>query len=421
MGLSAQNAGDFSEDSVGCKENLAVYQLRYKNEEKSNAFTPVTYESWRYVFFTCPRASKNMYSPHGVKMYTVLAKEEKDAVKKKAYVDTVMMIYDRRIQYFGEESRYIGLKGADLFLLSSKEYEKAYEYCRQSFDRMGAKSDAKTMYICFQTAILKYQNGTMPKTDVIALYQSISEAFEVNIAAGKKGYERLLPQIEDLFLSIKPDCDDLVALFEPQFNADPTNVELLKKITSNLSKNCAATDLYFKAAVELDKIEPSAQSKVAIGDMYVAKKLILKGMEYYKEAVDMEEDQSKKAGIYYKMAANSSRGTSISYANKALSLNSGLGSAYILMASKYIEGASDCASGSEFPDLEKWKVYWLAYDMCMKAKQVDPSVASLANSFAANCKSHFPDVEALFGYNVTEGASQHIGCWINMSTTAKVK
>ena len=176
-----------------------------------------------------------------------------------------------------------------------------------------------------------------------------------------------------------------------------------------------------KASVELDKIQPSAQSKRKLGDMYAEKKQISTAMDYYKEAISLETEDSRKAAIYYKMATITSGATSVSYANKALSFNSSLGSAYLVIASKYAESASSCASGAEFPDLERWKVYWVAYDMCMKAKAVDPSIASQANSYAANYKSHFPDVEALFGYNVTEGMSQTVGCWINQTTTAKVK
>ncbi len=421
FGASAQNSGDFGEDSVVCKENLAIYQLRYKNEDKTGAFSDVTYNAWRKVFFTCPRASKNMYSPHGVKMYTVLAKAETDKVKKQAYIDTIMMIYDRRIQYFGEESRYIGLKGGDLYQLVPSEYNKAYEYCRQSFDALGAKSDAKTMVICMQTAVKKFQDGSLPKTDVILLYQQISDVLSAGVTAGKKGYDKYQSVVEDLFISVKPDCNDMVNLFEPQFNADPTNVELLKKITDNLAKDCANTDLYFKAAIELDKLEPSAQSKRAIGDMYIAKKQISNGLDYYKQSIALEEDAAKKANVYYKMAYNTSGSTSVSYARQALALNPNLGSAYLVIANKYAESASSCSANAEFPDLEKWKVYWVAYDMCQKAKAADPSIASQANSYAASFKSHFPDVEALFGYNVTEGSTQTVGCWINMSTTAKVK
>lgn len=407
-----------------CLQNQAVYQQRYKNENATKAFTPETFKAWRNLFFTCPTASKNMYVPHGVNMFTSLYQKESDKVKKQQYLDTIMMIYDRRIEYFGEESNYIGKKGADLFLLDASQYEKAYEYCRKSVDAMGNNAEAKTMVVCLQAAIKKFQNGSMAKTDVIALYQQIVDVCNYNIEKSTKNgaaCEKQLPNIEQLFLSIKPDCNDLVALFEPQFNADPTNPAVLKKITDNMSKECASTDLYFKAAVELDKIEPSAQSKRAIGDMYVAKKQVSKALDYYKESIDMEEDASKKASIYYKMAVNTSGAASISYARKALALNPNMGNAYLVMASKYVDGISSCTADAEFPELEKWKVYWVAYDMCQKAKSVDASIASQANSYAASFKSHFPDAEALFGYNVTEGATQTVGCWINMTTTAKVK
>ena len=407
-----------------CLQNQAIYQQRYKNENTSKNFTPETFKAWRNLFFNCPTASKNMYVPHGVSMFTALYNKEKDAAVKKQYLDTIMMIYDRRIQYFGEESNYIGKKGADLFLLDPAQYEQAYEYCKKSVDAMGNNAEAKTMVICLQTAVTKYQKGSMSKTDVIALYQQIADIFTYNIEKKTKNgqaCEKQLANIEQLFLSVKPDCNDLVALFEPQFKADLTNVALLKKITDNMGKDCASTDLYFNAAVELDKLEPSAQSKRAIGDMYVAKKQVSKALEYYKESVELETDNDKKANVYYKMAYNTSGPTSVSYAHKALALNPNMGSAYLVIANKYAEGVNGCASGAEFPELEKWKVYWVAYDMCQKAKAVDPSIASQANSYAASFKARFPDVEALFGYNVTEGASQNVGCWINMTTTAKVK
>ncbi len=419
LGVCAQEDVD-----TFCLQNQAIYQNRYKNESASKNFTPETFKAWRNLFFTCPTKSKNMYFPHGVTMFSSLYQKETDKVKKQQYLDTIMMIYDRRIEYFGEESNYIGKKGADLFLLDNSQYEKAYEYCKKSIDAMGNNSEAKTMVVCMQSAVKKFQNGTMTKTDVIVLYQQIADICNYNIEQGTKNgknCEKFLPNIEQLFLSVKPDCNDLVALFEPQFNADPTNAELLKKITNNMGKECASTDLYFKAAVELDKIEPSAQSKRAIGDMYVAKKQVAKAIEYYKESIDLEEDASKKASTYYKMAYNTSGATSVAYANKALSFNPNYGAAYLVIANKYVESINSCTSDAEFPELEKWKIYWVAYDMCQKAKSVDPSIASQANSSAAGYKSHFPDAEALFGYNVTDGASQTVGCWINMTTTAKVK
>lgn len=407
-----------------CLKSQAVYQLRYKNENPANKFTDVTINNWRNLFFSCPTASKNMYVPHGTNIVRYLFQNETDQSKKQAYLDTLMMIYDRRIQYYGEESNYIGKKGVELYLLSPLQYEKAYEYCRQSVDGMGNNAEAKTMYVCLQTAVLKYQKGTMEKGEVITLYQTISDIFDYNITKGGKNGDnctKLRSAIDNLFIEIKPSCEDLIKLFQPQFDANPNDTALLVKITDNLAKDCASSDLYMKAAVELDKLQPSAQSKRKLGDMYVDKKLHSKAMEYYKQAIELESDATKKSNIYYKMATLTSGATAVSYAKQALALNSSLGSAYLVIASKYAESASSCASGAEFPDLEKWKVYWLAYDMCQKAKAVDPSIASSANSYAASYKSHFPDTETLFGYNVTEGSTQTVGCWINATTTAKVK
>ncbi len=425
MGMSgfSQEEGNSGMDS-SCAANLKIYQLRYANESKTGVYTKETFNAWRNVFFGCPQASKNMYMPDGVRMYTTLAQKETDAVKKQAYIDTVMMIYDRRIENFGEESRYIGLKGADLYSLSPNKYSEAYEDCRKSFDAMGSKSDMKTMVYCLQTAVLKFNDSSLPKTEVISLYQQISDVFAERIAKNDKfsaDFEKQKATIDNLFLAVKPDCNDLIALFEPQFNANPTSVELLKKITNSMGNQCASTDLYFKAAIELDKIEPSSQSKRAIGDMYAAKNQDSKALEYYKQALELETDNMAKASIYYKMSVIANSSTAVSYANRALSLNPRLGAAYLVIANKYAESANSCSSGAEFPDLEKWKIYWLAYDMCMKAKAADPSIASQANNNAASYKSGFPDVEALFGYNVSEGSVQTVGCWINASTTAKVK
>lgn len=141
--LSVGSAIAQEKQDTFCLQNQAIYQQRYKNENTTKNFTPETFKAWRNLFFNCPTASKNMYVPHGVSMFTALYNKEKDPAVKKQYLDTIIMIYDRRIQYFGEESNYIGKKGADLFLLDPTQYEQAYEYCKKSVDAMGNNAEAK--------------------------------------------------------------------------------------------------------------------------------------------------------------------------------------------------------------------------------------------------------------------------------------
>ena len=55
----------------------------------------------------------------------------------------------------------------------------------------------------------------------------------------------------------------------------------------------------------------------------------------------------------------------------------------------------------------------------MKARSVDGSVASEANSKIANMSGSFPDKETAFFKGVTVGSSYTVGCWIGESTTVR--
>jgi len=411
------------QDSITCLENLSVYQNRYRNEEKTSEFSPETMKAWRNAFFSCPKGSKNMYSPHGVKMFETLAKSTKDETLKNAYIDTIKLIYDRRIEFFGEKERYLGFKGADIFMLNSSLFEEAYELCKQSVDGLGNKSDIKTIIILMQTAVIKVSNKTMEKTEAIALYQKLDGILEYNSKKGSSAHENWRKNLEAIFLRLNPECSDLIAVFEPQFTATPNDVELLKKITSNLSKDCSDSDLYLQAAINLDKLEPSALSKRNIAEMYASKKESSRAIQYFQESIDLEENNELKAETYYRMAniVISSPSSSVAYAQKALSQNPNMGKAYILIARQYVAGSSECGKDTDEFEVEKWKALWVAEDLCIKAKTVDPSVASQANSDISKYRGNFPDVETMFGYDITEGSAQTINCWFTASTTAKAK
>lgn len=410
-------------DSITCVENLAVYQHRYRNEDRNASYSTETLNAWRKTMSICPQASVNMYTPHGTNMMTTFYKNEKDAAKKQQYLDTIIMLYDKRIEHFGEKDKYVGLKGADLLLLDSKQYEQAFTWCKESADKLGTKTDVKTLVMLMQANVLMYANQKHSKTDALLVYQNIAAAFEENIKKGSKAHESQLKNIEAMFLQLKPECEDLVVLFEPQYKEDSENPELLKKIISNLGKTCKSNNLYLEAVVSLDKIEPSAQSKRNIAEMYLEKKDVTKGIAYFNESLKLEEDNSMKAEIYYRMATATSGNLSgsVNYAQSALKINPSMGKAYLFIAGQYISGINTCAENEEYPDVARWTVLWAAYDLCQLAKNVDSSVGNQANSQMANYKANFPDTETLFAYNITEGDSRSISCWFKASTTAKTR
>ena len=411
-------------DSSTCVENLSVYSFRYKNEAKTKEFSPETYDAWRTAFFTCPNGSKNMYIPHGTNMYSAKFAAATDEATKKAYIDTVMMIYDRRIEFFGEEGKFIGLKGADLFVLDGSRYNEAFDLCKKSVDMKSVNAPLKAIIYLMQTAVIKVGDGSLPKTEALAIYQKLADIMQANIARKPTGqHAKMMPTLEQLFLQLKPSCEDLLALFQPQFDENSEDVETLKKITSYLGKDCSDSELYLNAAVNLDKLEPSSLSKRNIAEMYVGKKDMKTALSYYQQSIELETEEEQKAKSYFRMAqlANTSPSTSVSYANKALAINPNMGEAYLLKARQYYAGWQSCAANAEHEIVEKWKALWAATDLCVKAKSMDPSVTSEANSQIAKFKGNFPDVETLFGYNITVGSPQTISCWFTASTTARAR
>ncbi|MDR1761692.1 MAG: hypothetical protein LBR55_04520, partial [Bacteroidales bacterium] len=421
--VSAQNLSYGSgKDSITCLENMTVYQLRYKNEEKTGSFTPETYNAWRKTMAICPQGSKTMYYPHGVTLFKAKYNAETDAAAKKQYYDTIMSIFDKRIAAFGEEAKYNGIKAYEIMQIDPSKFADAYVLSKASLDELGMKTEAVALSTLMQSAYAKYQNNAMTKLEAIQLYEQISEVLAAN--AGSKFYDPYVPYIEGIFLQLQPSCDDMTALFQSQYDKAPHDVEVLKKITKNLERKCASSDLYFKAAVELDKLEPSARSKRNIGEMYTAKKENSSAIQYFNEALKLEEDNAEKAEIYYRMAVvvQNSPQQSANYAEQAGRLNSSMGKAYLLIASQYVAGANACAQNAEYPSVVKWTALWLAVDKCNQAKAADPSIASQANQQIANYKAHFPDAEDLFGYNITTGSTQTMtNCWISGTTKAQTK
>jgi hypothetical protein len=93
---------------VSCANDLSTL-AEYMKINLSDFALP----SWRNVFYNCPASSKNIYI-YGAKIFQEKIEKAQDTDIQSAYFDTLMLIYDRRIQYFGEEGPVLGRKGKDM-------------------------------------------------------------------------------------------------------------------------------------------------------------------------------------------------------------------------------------------------------------------------------------------------------------------
>lgn len=410
--------GATPEDSITCIESLI-----YKDYMKSEPVLALSL--WRVAYKTCPQSQKSLYI-NGVKMYNVLAKKEKDAVVKKAYIDTMLLIFDQRIEMFGQKGMVLGMKGQKM-LSTKQDKELTFNILNEAIELTGNKTQSGTCVAIMFSIINLEKAGKKTKEEVVLMFEKTSAICAIN-KDNVKGGARYVKAAEKIQNVTSPylDCTVLVPLADKNFEANKENVDWLRTTMRLLKKNkCYSTDegavIYGKVAESYFAVEPSANGAAGIATIYLGKKDYTKAIEWFQKAVDMSETDDEKAE--YTMSIAKAHSYKRSYANartfalKAAKLKSGWGAPYILIGDCYAQSYKSCDDG----ELGRYGVYWVAVDKYKKAKAVDASVASKANKKIASISSRYPATKDVFFYGKKSGDSYTVGCWINESTTIKTR
>lgn len=409
-----KSQGKYGTDSVKCVENLSLYGEYFKQENFDDAVAP-----WRWVFLHCPSSSSNIYvrGPQILKHLITKHPEKKDA-----YIDTLMMIFDKRIVYFGQEGYVLGLKGYELLGVDSKRSEEALTYMEKSLELDGNNASIQAVYGYISAIVNLEKEGKKTKKDVLEAYAKVSEIIDYNIINESKNTNNFIvyaEKVEDKFTPYA-NCSDLISLFETKFSPTTEDVNLLKRITKTLeNKNCMDAELFFSASNRLHELEPSAQSASNMGKMSASKHKYSDAINYFKQAVDMEENTDLKAKYYIELAdalrLSGSYSAARSAAYKAAELRPQWGEPYMIIGNIYIASAGECAS-SEF---DKLSVYWAAVDKFNYAKSVDAALNEKANKAISTYSKYFPSKETCFFYNIKSGDTYTVKCWINENTRVR--
>ena len=408
--VSAQ--GKYGADEQKCKENLSMFREYYKQKNYDDAYNP-----WRWAYVNCPESSGNIFknAPKILK-----AKMKADKANKSAYVDTLMMVFDDRIKYFGKEGYVLGIKGYELILLDKSRSEEALGYLKKSIDLDGNKASVQAVYGLMLAIVNLEKLGVKTKSDVIEAYAVVSEIIDYNIkneSKSTKYYIQYSEKVENKFTPYA-NCEDLIALFSLKFDPTTKDVNLLKRITKVLeNKDCTNSDLFFSASSRLYELEPSAKAADQMSKMSIAKGKSSDAISYAKEAIELEEDANTKAKYYLGLADAYRSGGSYSSARgavySALELRNGWGEAYMNLGNNYVAGAKNCGN-----DFDKSTVYWVAVDAFKKAR-TDEETSDRASKSINTYSKYFPTKENCFFNGVEAGKSHTVACWINKTTTAR--
>lgn len=408
-------------DSVKTITCASIYTELVKQKNYEEALP-----AWRYVFLNAPAFQMNTYI-RGEDIIEYMIKK----TKKKEYVDTLMMVFDQRIKYFGDNPRYgegylLGRKGLALYLYSNNDLDmmkQSYATLRKAFDIDGVKTHPNTVVVIFGVASELAKRGALERDEFIDLYMRLSDFLTQRINEGGKNYVESKAKVDGiLFDSGMADCQTLADLLTPRFEADKTNLENLKEISSLLKRReCTDLPLYAAVAEELYKLEPSADAAYSLAMMFGAKKDFTRMEQYIKEAIDKSTDPQAKCDYYLKLAqiymAKKDFAQVKTLCNKALQNVATCGQAYIFIGKAYAYGSEKY----EGDDFDKHTVFWAAVDKFIKAKQVDPGVAAEADALVKQYSVYFPTKDEGFFRSITAGSSVKIGGWINETTTARFR
>jgi len=409
--------GKDSATRIACASNLSTMSEFYR----INMFD-YAYDAWRFCFINCPKASKNIYVM-GARILKHKIDNAPDNAMKQQYVDTLLMLYDKRMEHFGQEGYVSGRKGIDILRYRPEEIEKAHQHLSRSAELEKENSEEAVLVTFLQATNVMYKNNQRSADDLISAYLQVTDYLARSKSTDTATLKAASESVEKIFAeSGAASCSKLDEIFTPKFESNPTDAELLKRITRVFDKeNCTQSALFAAASESLYKIEPSANAAYNIARIFETQNNFEKSSYYYSQAAELETDNKIRATYFYKLSviAEQQGEHSLCRTNalKAVELNPAFGDPYIIIGLAYAMSSSECGSNA----FERGSVFWAAVDMFIKAKNTDPALTEKANEYIAKYSAYFPTKEEAFFNSYSNGMSYTVGCWIDEKTVVRTR
>ena len=416
--LSAQ--GKFGPDSAECIKYLSYYTEYYKQKNYDSALP-----NWRQAYKLCPPTARySLLSDGTTLLKRVLQANSKNPIYREALVDSIMKIYDERIQYWPKyATSSLNNKSLDMYNFMKDEPEKLYEGLTAAVTELGTNARPNLYLFQISTAVDLYKDGKLDPEAVINAYETAVEkigAMTPKNDVEKRSNEKMISDIESLFITSQvASCENLIALFTPRYEADPQNLDLAKNIVKmmGITEGCTDNELFLNAVTTMHNMEPSHVSAYNLYKLYVGRADVDNAIKYMTEAIEnAESDAVTDGGYQYELAAfcykNGQNAKAYAAAQAAVELDPSLaGKAYMLMGT--IWGSVVC-SGNE---IEQRAKYWVAVDFMNKAKAADEALTEDVNNMIRQYSAYYPQTAEAFMYDITDGQSYTVSCGGMRATT----
>lgn len=378
----------------------------------------------------CPGASENTFA-NGIRLYKQKINRARSVAEKNVYVDSLLLLYDIRLEYFGAHP-----KRGKAYILDRKARE--HLTYRES-DREGIRTDFEAaiaaqveangtaepelVAIYFKNLCDDYTNDIVDAMTIVNAYEENSKYF-ANIDASQADFKN---QFESSFgTSGAASCENLQKIFEPKIAAAPNDEALLAHVFGLMSKANCESDFYVTVAEQYYAVKPQSNIAMLLAQIFQNKKDFAKASTYLREALAKEENPEEREKLLARIGILEMTANNFTAAIKAFNESLHIdesdddGLALYFLAQCYVAGSKNCSS-----ELAKHAIYWLGYDLVQKSipllEVTDASVAANAKKLASSYRSVFPTAEECFFAELKEGATYTIDCGSAKGMTTKVR
>lgn len=373
----------------------------------------------------CPKASENTFV-RGTTLYKNKINRAKSLDEKNMYIDSLMLIYDLRNEYFGDHPKrgtayILDRKAREYLIYKPADRKGIREAFRAALEAGGDSTDPETVVAYFSNLCDDYKNTdeVMPD-EIIAEYDRLTPFFEKNPEAAE--YKS---QFDAAFgLSGAASCENLEKLFRSKLEANPDDEALLAQAVGLMSRAKCDGDYYFSIAEKYYQVKPSSETAMFLAQAFQNKKDFTKAKTYLNEALEVEKDPAERQKLLVRIAlvglvSNDIPGAAAA-ARQARDLNPEDGVPYFVLAQCYASSAAACGG------FTGQATYWAAYDTMAKAVELLPSDSEYlehAKTSMSAFRSRFPSSEECFFNELQEGARYTVNCGTaaGISTTVRTR
>ncbi|MEM1094452.1 MAG: tetratricopeptide repeat protein [Bacteroidota bacterium] len=415
----AQADSEFECGDVDDSAKAMNYSLYWESHKNKDFASSMPYLRW--VLNCSPEYPRNDDRNHERlrEAYEMMAAEATDATVQRAYMDSVLMVFDTApaqmeeagleydpFEWTLEKGKYVQTNVEAL----DDVKDLAIESYREAYDMDGARLQPYYKRILIQDLVVNDD-----KEGAIDLMQEMEDAYGTD-----EGHADLMAFINQMRGSLFTNPVERMEFLEGQLDADPGNLEIITELFE-IYRDLEERDKLFEMGEVLLSMNPTADTYRLLADLKLDDGETQEALDLYQQALDAGAADARD--IYYNMGIAYQEMDRLSNARsmyrKALEVDPNFGRALMGIGDLYVSAVRNCGS----MERDDRAVYWLATDYYNRAASRDEGVANTAQKKAAQIRPYYPTKESMFFKNWSNGQTITInyGCysWIGESTTVR--